>query len=136
MWYDRGMGKWKHRLLEKNTETHKGICAECGPVDLAYKGRFELREHPRCKNGSDRHRRSAHNPHLTRAESKALVQGATCAICGAPAGELDHNHATGATREPLCQPCNLLLGIVQDDPQRLRAAAAYLERHAERAPQP
>jgi hypothetical protein len=29
----------------------------------------------------------------------------------------------------LCQACNRLLGAVQDDPQRLRVAADYLEKH-------
>lgn len=51
-----------------------------------------------------------------------------CAIC-ATTDQLvgDHDHATGSPRGILCRKCNLALGNMDDDPQRLRAAAAYLE---------
>ena len=38
-------------------------------------------------------------------------------------------HVTRAVRGLLCDPCNKALGLMQDDPARLRAAAEYLERH-------
>lgn len=53
-----------------------------------------------------------------------------CAICGQPKEVLDHDHSTGAVREPLCNNCNRTLGLMADDPARLRAAADYLEKHA------
>lgn len=54
-----------------------------------------------------------------------------CAICGSdgPRMAMDHDHATGELREALCANCNNGLGRFQDDPDRLRAAADYLERH-------
>jgi hypothetical protein len=71
-------------------------------------------------------------------------QGGCCAICGSPdprnGGQLrwavDHDHACCAgkktcgrcVRALLCHPCNQGLGLFGDDPVRLRAAAAYLER--------
>lgn len=61
-----------------------------------------------------------------------LAQG--CTICGSHYRMcLDHNHANGKVRDALCGPCNSTLGFMKDDPERLRAAAAYLEEH--RAPQ-
>ncbi|MGA5008977.1 endonuclease VII domain-containing protein [Streptomyces koyangensis] len=65
---------------------------------------------------------------------RVAVQGGRCAICGdePESGRLhvDHNHTTGAVRELLCRPCNHALGNAQDDPARLRAMIAYLERHS------
>lgn len=55
-----------------------------------------------------------------------------CAICGSHERMcMDHCHETGQVREPLCGPCNSTLGFMKDDPTRLRAAAAYLEKHRE-----
>jgi hypothetical protein len=39
----------------------------------------------------------------------------------------DHDHATGKFRAGLCQACNVGMGNLGDNPQRLREAAAYLE---------
>jgi len=65
-----------------------------------------------------------------------VSQGGGCAICGTvdPFGRrlhVDHDHASGKVRGLLCSPCNLGIGKMQDDPARLRAAAAYIEQHRE-----
>ena len=52
-----------------------------------------------------------------------------CAICAATADLVgDHEHRTGRPRGLLCRNCNLAIGNMFDDPSRLRAAAAYLEK--------
>ena len=52
-----------------------------------------------------------------------------CAICTSTEQLVgDHCHDSGKPRGILCRNCNLALGNMADDPERLRAAAAYLER--------
>lgn len=59
----------------------------------------------------------------------AIARG--CAICGTHEGQicLDHDHTSGAVRDALCQRCNQAIGLLKDDPARLRAAADYVEVH-------
>lgn len=53
-----------------------------------------------------------------------------CEICGSNRDMvIDHDHSTGTYRGPLCDRCNRALGYLDDDPDRLRAAADYLEFH-------
>ncbi len=70
-------------------------------------------------------------------EHMVAEQGGLCAICGniervIHGGRLrslciDHNHVTGKIRRLLCSTCNRVLGLMGDDPERLRKAASYLE---------
>lgn len=40
---------------------------------------------------------------------------------------VDHCHTTGVVRGMLCHNCNRALGLLQDSPELLRKAAAYIE---------
>lgn len=54
-------------------------------------------------------------------------QGGCCAICAQPASlVVDHDHETGRVRALLCTQCNTAIGLFQEDPDRLLAAATYL----------
>jgi hypothetical protein len=80
----------------------------------------------------------------------ALVaeQGGSCAICGRPyedrpgyrlSVDHDHRHCAGRVGCPkcirglLCNACNNLLRLAQDDPVRLRLAAGYLDKNRGKA---
>lgn len=61
-------------------------------------------------------------------------QGGGCAVCGAKPKNnrkrflsVDHCHSSKKVRGILCDGCNMGLGCLGDSPERLRAAAAYLE---------
>jgi hypothetical protein len=130
---------------------HAGVkrCPDCGETK-------PLEEFPRNRNGRDgrhayckpchnargreskarlyggsRHYHLLHRYGIGADEVNAMIerQGGVCAICGRPDPEhVDHDHATGRIRGILCFNCNGGLGQLGDDPERLRAAAAYLER--------
>ena len=70
---------------------------------------------------------------LTADEYRSLLvgQAARCAICGSVFdGEprIDHDHETAAVRGLLCNNCNVMVGMADDSPRVLAAAAAYITR--------
>lgn len=65
-----------------------------------------------------------------------VKQHGKCAICGSTLNSsrytkfaVDHCHKTGKVRGLLCTSCNTALGLMKDSPERLQAAAKYLNRH-------
>ena len=81
----------------------------------------------RSKRLRDKYRLS----HYTYLEMQIAQEG-VCAICRTgPARKLhvDHCHKRRTVRSLLCGRCNKALGLFDDCPERLRAAADYLERH-------
>lgn len=76
---------------------------------------------------------------ITQAQYDALLvaQDGRCKACGRPETAIgnggrvkplavDHDHGTGEVRGLLCQECNLILGLADDDIERLLALADYL----------
>lgn len=120
---------WVHRLVEKDPETLRGVCAHCGPVALR-----RDRGGVRCDVAWREQHRSSH-----RNEYKAPV--GECDLCGRETKlhrDHDHTHCPGGSKSSgcptchrgmLCVGCNTSLGWFGDDPARLRSAIEYLERH-------
>jgi hypothetical protein len=75
---------------------------------------------------------------LERFKEMSESQNGVCAICGKSekrkirgkitALSIDHCHESGKIRGLLCSDCNRGIGILGDSPERLRAAADYIER--------
>ena len=72
---------------------------------------------------------------VTAEQYHAMVkaQGGVCNICKRPPGKkrlaVDHCHRSKKVRALLCRHCNLLIGLAEDKPETLDAAAAYLRGH-------
>ena len=86
-----------------------------------------------------RYRRAAHldkkfDLTVEQYEAMVVAQEGRCALCPKPDRPdkrlaVDHDHKTGRVRALLCDCCNRALGLLDDSPVRLRAAANYLEAH-------
>ena len=112
-----GMPWWGVRLARRR------------PNAFVRMGRRALFGKPMTDAERQRRRRWGGNPKDYRA--RAAAQVGVCAICG-DVRALVHDHChTKTARDLLCARCNTMLGFAQDDPIRLRAAADYLERHAD-----
>jgi hypothetical protein len=88
----------------------------------------------------DRQLRRSYGISLAEYEELLRQQGGVCAICGIEPMladrvdarwkdsllVVDHCHTTGAVRGLLCSTCNLAIGYLKDDPNRMMAAAAYV----------
>jgi hypothetical protein len=64
-------------------------------------------------------------------EAQLARQGGHCAICPSKpktrALHIDHDHKTGKIRGLICFPCNRFILMAGFKPDRLRAAADYLD---------
>lgn len=76
------------------------------------------------------HLRSKYGLSVEDYEFLMVVYDSKCGICGReqPDGlHIDHEHESGRIRGLLCGSCNRAIGLMQDSPKVLRAAAKYLE---------
>ena len=82
---------------------------------------------------------------LEQYNAMAAKQGGGCAVCGqSPRGtglnqkrlHVDHDHSCCSGKKKtcgrclrglLCSNCNIAMGLLNDDPEKLRALASYLE---------
>lgn len=119
--------------FKRHSKTHDGLypaCREC----CANRWR-ELDSPERRAREAAKVRDASHGLRVGQYDSLLQEQGGGCAICGQQCTSgrslaVDHDHATGAIRGLLCGTCNRAIGMMQDSPEILRAAAQYLENHA------
>lgn len=64
-------------------------------------------------------------------EEVIALRSLPCEVCGETGNSvLDHNHATGAVRGPLCNSCNSALGFARENPELLQRLIEYLQRYS------
>jgi hypothetical protein len=73
-------------------------------------------------------------PDLARKVFRQMLRGggSSCGICGKKGSLVaDHCHTRKRHRGRLCHNCNTAIGLMKDNPTRLRHAAMYLEEFEE-----
>ena len=123
---------WKSANAEKVRESQRKY-REANRDRIAAKARAYRAANPEKVAESSRKRKLQSQFNLTLAEYDDLAQNG-CEICGAMQSSsgnrlsVDHDHDTGQVRGILCQACNVAIGLMCDNPDRLRLAVIYLER--------
>lgn len=122
-----------HSEFSRNSRKWDGCSSECKLC-----GASSIRE--RRKKNPDRFKsydlKKCFGITLDEKKIMAEAQDNKCASCKTdkPGGQygvwdVDHCHKTGKIRALLCHDCNIALGILKDDPVRIRALADYIEFH-------
>jgi Recombination endonuclease VII len=140
----------RHYLSNKNKESMTGDCAICGPNVPLLVQRYKNtgKENWLCKTKETERMKGRPNGYFPYGDGKFIPiavaekarveflekQGGLCAICGKPDEtvrrmSLDHCHDTGKLRGMLCNGCNVGIGMLGDDPDRVLAAYNYLLKH-------
>lgn len=117
---------------------HYARCRSCGAVaslawELKNKERaLELRRAHYQRKGRDTVFRRKYGISLADRDALAVEQGNACAGCRSEFSltatpRIDHAHGDGHVRGLLCHQCNVAIGLLKDDPARLRRLADYIE---------
>lgn len=128
---ERQLENVRRRSKTRRGELVQAACKRCGE-------NFEYEFIQRGRDLCDLCRRYASDWKkfgFTGPEAAKFRSSAKCDICGRekdPGGRfnnwhIDHEHGTKKVRGLLCAYCNTVLGLMNHDPARLRAAADYLE---------
>lgn len=128
--YNSVMGRWIHKIIEKDIGKMKGICANCGNVKLIlYQKKYHM-----CENSStvvkvsEPRRKLGVTSKQSREFDIQIKKQGVCKICSKRKKLLlDHNHKTRVIRGFICLKCNLGLGYFNDDVEILKSAIEYLK---------
>lgn len=117
-----------------------GRMSQCKPCCRAWESSKKWRRaNPEKAQESYRksHLKNHYNLTMDEYNSLAEKQRGKCAICGKLKQQhrrkhlcIDHNHCTGQIRGLLCTKCNLIVGVVEENPLIFRKVTAYLSKHS------
>jgi len=116
------MGKWKHRLAEKDVLTRTALCSNCGVVKIRLVSRGV---------GKTRSWKCARGIRERQGTPGRGTRIGICPICKSEKELVwDHDHRTGQGRGWICTTCNAGLGLLGDTEDRLKSALDYLTKKA------
>lgn len=127
--------------FRKDSSHGDGLSSKCKPCSNAWHREYR-KQNPGLRERYPPSKYDRHHSHIkaTYKISKDSYndmlssQSGGCAICGGktPGGRgsfhIDHDHETGVIRGLLCASCNMGIGMLGDNPSRLRLALSYLEK--------
>jgi hypothetical protein len=126
------LAEHQRNKLKKNPEKIRAIGRKSQAKRQAAMTAEELRRYKR-----NSYLKTTFGITLDQYEELLSRQGGVCAVCGSPdtmtrrgkhtSLDVDHDHATGQVRAILCSGCNSSLGLLKEDPERIRALAEYIE---------
>lgn len=126
--------------FQYKSNANRAYCPEC--YSAWAKDRYARgikRQPPEQKRGN--HYQRTYGITLEEYDHMFQEQGKVCAICKQPEKKIDgrshqvqrlhvdHDHKTGKVRGLLCNTCNVILGLVDDDPDYFKLLVTYLEKH-------
>lgn len=136
--------KIRQRVIDKEPRPNKPNTMQCKNCGLEkefnevnfqyrpgnkYKLAYECRE---CQNKRSLNWQTVKRYSMTQEEAIEFRSHKSCAICGsAKKLHIDHCHKSGKVRGTLCSKCNTAIGMMDEDPSRMRGAAIYIEMHSD-----
>lgn len=120
-WQTRCFHCAERKRVERNPNVHKEVYAR-----KKAKPDFKQRQARWCRNWQEKKMYGR----IINYEQMLAAQGDVCAACGKGIRRLtkDHNHKTGQLRGLLCSSCNVALGYLRDDPERIKGLLQYAEK--------
>lgn len=130
--------RWVNLAMNRGIKGHDFQTKEGrAAYQLEYRG-------SRRRQFNDDHRQRTYGITPADYNAKIAAQDNKCAICQKEETEtrkdvlralsVDHNHKTGQVRDLLCQSCNKLIGLANEDRDVLVSALRYLDKHSADAP--
>lgn len=121
---------------EKPVEDYRSSKSYCTPCFKAYRKEWRAINQDKVRESNAKYYYlGRYEASFEQKKTQLEKQDGKCALCANSLTILkshwDHNHTTGQLREVLCRSCNMGIGLFKEDVGRLKAAIAYLDRHAQ-----
>lgn len=122
--------------FRKDKRTSDGLNRRCNVCDSDRgKTYYQSKSESEPEYYQNQHLKQRFGITLVDYDKMAEIQNGVCDICGGPEKRknvsrlsVDHDHATGKIRALLCDRCNRLIGMAEEDIILLNKAIKYLRR--------